>query len=150
MSDIHIDDFYKDAARMLLQLYRAFPRKTLILVEDFIGPDTPDEYGLHSVRHQSCFSAAIWLAEAGYLTYQDHLRQEGIDQAVLTHKGFTLMTAPALFLDESATPPTEDLPSSVAESHRSNAFRLQEAVKSGSSKAIRDAMQGVMQQSLDH
>lgn len=56
MADLHIDDFYRDAALILLRLYRTFPRKTILYVDDISGPDTPDEFGLHSERFQSCFS----------------------------------------------------------------------------------------------
>jgi hypothetical protein len=92
VSDIHIDDFYRDAGLILLHLYQAFPHKTAIYVEDISGPDEPDEYGLHSKRYLACLSAMIWLAEQGYLSYESCIRQEAIDQAVLSPKGFTLLS----------------------------------------------------------
>ena len=64
MADLHIDDFYRDSAMILLRLYTTFPRKTVLYVDDICGPDAPDEFGLHSERHQSCFSAMTWLAES--------------------------------------------------------------------------------------
>jgi hypothetical protein len=91
MADIHIEDFYKDAAKILVQLYRAFPRKATLYIEDISGPDTPDEFGIHSPRHQSCFACILWLADEGYLRYTDVIRQEAVDQAVLSHKGFLLL-----------------------------------------------------------
>ncbi|GAA5316515.1 MAG: hypothetical protein AseanaTS_17190 [Candidatus Pelagadaptatus aseana] len=148
MGDIHIDDFYKDAGKILALLYRSFPRKTLLFVEDICGPDTPDEYGLHSERHQSCFGAAIWLAESGYLKYSEAVRQEALDQAVLSHKAFTLLSARAAFL------PTHDdaehLPPSVRESQSSNIFLLRDALKVGDSNKIRQIVQHLLVQSRNY
>lgn len=88
MADIHIEEFYKDLAKILLQLHNAFPRKSQVFVEDISGADDPDEYGLHSKRHQSCFSAMLWLADEGFIRFEDTIRQEAIDQAVLTQRTF--------------------------------------------------------------
>lgn len=93
MADIHITDFYRDAAKALNQIYGSFPRLITVFVEDICGPDTPDEFGLHSPRHQACFATLLWLAAEGYIRYQDTIRQEAIDQVTLTHKGFTLLSA---------------------------------------------------------
>lgn len=94
MHDLHIIDFCKDAAKALLSLYKHFPIKTILYVEDISGTDTPDEFGLHSRRHNSCFSTLIWLAEAGYISYSQPVKQEAIEEAVLTVKAFTYLTAP--------------------------------------------------------
>jgi hypothetical protein len=37
MADIHIDDFYRDVAKILIRLYAMFPRKTTPYVEDISG-----------------------------------------------------------------------------------------------------------------
>ena len=71
MADLHIDDFYRDVATIFLRLYAVFPRKTILYVEDICGPDQPDEFGLHHPRFQAGFSAMVWLAEEGYLNFQD-------------------------------------------------------------------------------
>ncbi|HEY7885928.1 MAG TPA: hypothetical protein VIC08_13375 [Cellvibrionaceae bacterium] len=92
MADIHIADFHKDLAKILCQLYAGFPRKLTLYVEDISGADTPDEFGLHSTRHQACFATLLWLADEGYVRYSDTIRQEAVDQATLTHKGFTLLS----------------------------------------------------------
>ena len=147
MSDIHIDDFYKDAAKILVQLYRLFPRKDLLLIEDISGPDTPDEYGLHSTRHQACFGAALWLAESGYLSYGDTIRQEGMDQVILTHKAFTVLSSPATALVADVE---TDLPASVSEIQQTNIHQLREALRAECSRQIRLAMHNVMVQSRDH
>lgn len=93
MADLHITDFYRDAAKALNQVYGSFPRPVMMFVEDISGPDSPDEFGLHSPRHQACFATLLWLAAEGYIRYQDTIRQEAIDQVTLTHKGFTLLSA---------------------------------------------------------
>lgn len=134
---------------MLAQLYRSFPRKTLLLAEDISGPDTPDEYGLHSERHQACFGAAIWLAESGYIRYGETIRQEGMDQVILTHKAFTLLSAKAVHISKEEFDGS-DLPDSVVESRQSNIHQLREALKSGSSHRIRQIMQQLLVQSLQH
>lgn len=91
MADLHIDDFYKDVARIFIQLYVSFPRKIILYVEDICGPDSPDEFGLPNPRFLSCFSTMVWLAETGYLNYATNIRQEALDQVTLSHRGFTLL-----------------------------------------------------------
>ncbi len=92
MADLHIEEFYKDVARILVQMYHSFPRKSQVFVEDICGPDVPDEYGVHSPRHQSCFGAMLWLSEEGFIRYLDTIRQDAIDQAVLTQETFIRLT----------------------------------------------------------
>lgn len=147
MGDIHIDDFYKDTGKILVQLYRSFPRKNLLLIEDISGPDIPDEYGLHSERHQSCFGAAIWLAESGYLSYGETIRQEGMDQVNLTHKAFTLLSSTATALITDIDP---ELPASVLETQQTNIHQLREALRAGDSQQIRRTMHNLFLQSQDH
>ncbi|WP_243748534.1 hypothetical protein [Pseudomaricurvus alcaniphilus] len=134
---------------MLVWLYRSFPRKSMLLVEDISGPDTPDEYGLHSQRHQSCFGAALWLAESGYIRYQDCIRQEGLDQVILTHKAFTLLSARATFISEDAFS-DRSLPTSVQENQQTNIHQLRQALNSGASQQIRQVMQHLLLQSRHH
>lgn len=93
MSGIHIDDFFRDCAKIFVALYNHFPRKTSLYVEDISGPDTPDEFGLHSPRHQACFETMLWLANTDYLVFEQAVFQEAIDQAALTHRGFLTLTA---------------------------------------------------------
>lgn len=93
MSDLHIDDFCKDSAKILLALYAKFPQKIILYVEDIAGPDEPDEFGLHSPRHQACFSTMLWLAETDYISYVQTIRQEALESATLTHRGFTFLTS---------------------------------------------------------
>ncbi|MBU2863086.1 hypothetical protein KO489_04465 [Reinekea forsetii] len=88
MLDIHITEFYNDSARILLSLYRAFPRQISMYVEDISGLDTPDEYGMHSERHLACFNTFLWLKEEGLIRFSDIERQIGFDHCVLTLEGF--------------------------------------------------------------
>lgn len=131
MSDLHISDFYKDASKILLQLYKNFPKKATVLVEDIAGPDNPDDFGLASERHQACFGAMIWLADSGYLQYAETIRQEALDQAILSHKAFTLLTATA-----SGDEPAD----------KNNIQCLRLALKSGSSDQLEGCMRSLLAQ----
>ncbi len=104
--DLQIDDFYHDCAAGLLNLYLAFPRKVALYIEDLIGREEPDEFGLPSKRHQSCLGALLWLADEGYLRYESTIHYEALDQATLTEKGFVRLTRfiPTLVSDASLTP----------------------------------------------
>ena len=95
MHDLHIDDFCKDAAQILLTLFQHFPQALTLYIEDICGPDTPDEFGLHSPRHMACFSAAMWLAEEGLIRLGQSVRQEAFEDAVLTSRSFNYLVAPA-------------------------------------------------------
>ncbi len=136
MTDIHIDDFYKDAAKTLLHLYVAFPKPAQIYVEDVAGADEPDEFGLHSDRHNACFSTMLWLAQSGYIHYVDTIRHEALDQAVLTQKAFLLLTAYSELAD-SHPKVKETNPPSVKEEFSSNIHQVRLALKSNSSVQIR-------------
>lgn len=135
MADLHIDDFYKDVAKIFLRLYSIFPRKTILYVEDISGPDEPDEFGLHHPRFEACFSAMVWLAEHGYLVFEDNIRQEALDQVVLSQKAFLLLASRSQL--QLLTPdPGDALPPSVMEQSQSNVMQLRSAVREGSSIAL--------------
>ena len=150
MSDIHIDDFYKDVARIFLRLYNTFPRKTILYVEDICGADTPDEFGLHSERFLAGFSAMVWLAEQDYLRYDAPIKQEALDQAVLTQRGFMQLSSrstldfgdPAVALAEHQQP----LPPSVMAQSKTNINQLRNALRSGSSIMIQQCVQYLLSQ----
>lgn len=154
MSDIHIDDFYKDSGLILSQLFAFFPRPCAVYVEDIAGPDTPDDFGLHSQRHMAAFSAMLWLASAGYLTYQDTVRQEAIDQAVLSHKGFTLLSAlcdePASIALLQAPLADDTLPPSVLQERFSNVNVMRHLLKHGTSGDIRQFMLYLLNSAKNH
>ena len=137
MSDLHIDDFLRDAAIVLNRLYLSFPRPLTLFVEDIIGRDEPDEFGMHSVRHDACFAAMQWLAHEGHLRFSDTIRREAIDQAVLSGRMFTLLS--------TADPNNEVLfdetvPEALRLEYASNVHRLREALQSQSSTRVRATM----------
>lgn len=137
MSDINVDDFCKDAGRALLVLYQAFPRPHTLFVEDLCGPDQVDEFGMHSDRHQACFSALLWLAEEGLLRYADTIRQDAVDQAVLTGRAFTLLSAPVPAYQPANA---AELPESVRLEQQTHQHRLARALSQRSSTEIRKAV----------
>lgn len=130
--DLQIDDFYKDAAGGMLLLYQAFPRRIDLYVEDLIGREEPDEFGLPSKRHQACLGAFLWLAEEGYLRYQSTIGYDAIDQAVLSEKGFLRMSR-AVGLERVDV---ADLPPSLLRVRASLAQQLREALASQHSERI--------------
>ena len=134
MADLNVLDFYKDTAKILLQLHRSFPRKAEVYVEDLIGADHVDDFGLHSKRHESCFGAMLWLSDEGYLRFQSTIRQEAIDQAVLTAKAVVLLGTINLELGggtiQNDTPPFE------TNEHFTMVEHLRVALKSQSSDQI--------------
>ena len=140
MSDIHIDDFFKDAALTLNRLYLSFPRPAAVFVEDICGPVTTDEFGIPGNRFVACFSTFLWLAEESYLRYTDTIRQEAIDQAVLTGRCFNVLTMPmpGRETDSAALPP------SVRGELSNNINRIREALKSGNSIRVRAVMTDIM------
>jgi hypothetical protein len=150
MSDIHIDEFYKDVAKIFLFLYLQFPKPVLIYVEDISGADVPDEFGLHSPRHNACFSAMLWMADSGYLRYVDTVRQEALDQAVLTQKSFTLLTAKSELPHQHPKIRDETLPPSVIEEYSSNIHQIRLALKSTSSVQIRQVVRYLLEESRRH
>ena len=144
MADIHVEEFYKDVAIALIQLYSAFPRRINLFVEDIAGPDEPDEFGLHSKRHMACFGALLWLSEEGLLRYVDTIRQEALDQVVLTRDAFVQLSAPAprALVRELSEPLAEaTLPASVQKDLSTYVYLLRSALKSGSSSRISLAVQ---------
>lgn len=122
--DLHIDDFYKDAASGLLMLYQAFPRKVALYVEDLIGREEPDEFGLPSKRHQACLGALLWLAEEGFLRFESTIAYDALDQAVLSEKGFLRLSRGV----PHVLPEGEALPPSVRRVQATLAFQLREAL----------------------
>jgi hypothetical protein len=124
--DLQIDDFYRDAAGGLLALYQAFPRKVALYVEDLIGREEPDEFGLPSKRHQSCLGALLWLADEGYLRFESTIQFQALDQAVLTEKGFIRLTRAV----PRQSPDDRTLPPSVLRIQASLAHQLRDALKS--------------------
>ena len=145
MADIHIDDFYHDVAKIFLRLYAVFPVKTILYVEDISGPDEPDEFGLHHPRYQACFSATVWLAEQGYLSFDDTVRQDALDQAVLTRRAFLLLSSSSE-LDFSRPQDASELPPSVLEEAQTNIAQLRAALAQQSSLALKQCVTYLLSQ----
>jgi hypothetical protein len=141
VTGINVDDFCKDTARALLVLYRAFPRPHSLFVEDLCGPDEVDEFGMHSDRHLACFSALLWLAEEGLLRYVDTIRQETVDQAVLTGRAFTLLSTPVPGYQPAVS---ADLPESLRVEQQTHLHRLERALAERSSTHLRSAVLGLL------
>ncbi len=141
MSDIHIDDFYRDTAKILVLLYGQFPRKTTLFVEDIAGADTPDEFGLQSTRHQACLHTMLWLHSNDYLCYETLIRQEALDQAVLSHRTFLLLNE----IDPHHR--TDDLAIPAQLADNLVIHRLRRELKLGSSYSLAELVRQLMRRS---
>lgn len=144
MADLHIEEFYRDAAIGLAQLYSAFPRPVNLFIEDIAGPDQPDEFGLHSKRHMACFGALLWLADEGLLRYVDTIRQDALDQAILTRTAFIRLStpaSPALAAEAGVPAPDSALPVSVQQDRCTYIHLIREALRSGHSERISRVVQ---------
>lgn len=142
MADLHIEDFYRDVATIFLRLYSVFPRRTILYVEDVSGPDQPDEFGLHHPRFQAAFSTITWLADHGYLDFRDLIREEAVDQVVLSQRAFLLLSAPAR--SPVAPVPADGGPPSVVAEAMTTVAQLRHALREGSSLAIREAVSDLL------
>ena len=148
MADINIENFYRHIAKILNILYTHFPTRAALYVDEVAGVDEPDEYGLHSPSYTAGFFAMLWLADEGYIRYADTIRQDGIDQASLTHRTFLILTAPTdpicpeqdMVREENGNvvslQPAEDMSPSLQEERRLIINQLRLALRSGSSIAI--------------
>lgn len=138
MADLNILDFYKDTALILMSLQRVFPRKMDLFVEDLIGPDQVDEFGLHTKRHEACFGAMLWLSEEGFLRFGATIRQEGVDQAHLTAKG--LIKLSAIINAPITEAKLDDVPSFEAQERLTMIEHMRRAIASQSSEQLTQVM----------
>ncbi len=148
MTDLHIDDFYKDVAIIFLRLYATFPRKTILYVDEICGADEPDEFGLHSERFLSGFSTMVWLAEHGYLTCEGPIKQEALDQVVLSEQGFLMLSSRSKLElgdeEDQKALNASGAPQSIMEHSKSNIHQLRKVVKSQSSIMIRQSVHSLL------
>lgn len=143
MSDLHIDDFYRDCAKILIALYAHFPRRATLYVADISGPDTPDEFGLHSPRHQACFDTLLWLAATDYIHFEQAVFQEAVEHVVLTHRGFLTLNAVV-----GAPPLTAgDLPDTVIQEESLAIHHLRHELSTGTSFSLANLMRHLMSRS---
>lgn len=89
MLDVHIDDFFRDAAIILITGLQQFPAPRTLFVEDICGPDDMDEFGLHSPRHLAALGCLQWLRDEHFVRFGVIDRQESVDEFVLTSQSFT-------------------------------------------------------------
>ena len=151
MADINIENFYRHIAVALNLLYSNFPSKFALYVDEIAGIDEPDEYGLHSPRYTSGFFALLWLEEEGYMRFVDTIREDGVDQACLTHKAFLKLSAACdpIYVEPtldntskvSSIDPNVGLSPSVIEERKLVISQLRRALRSGSSIAVNKIIQ---------
>ncbi|MEM7220522.1 MAG: hypothetical protein AAF515_19330 [Pseudomonadota bacterium] len=135
---LNLDAFFGDAARALLLLVSAFPRPVILQVDDIYRVEETDEFGMHSERYLACFAALQWLAEEGYLRYEETIRSEAIDQARLSARCFVLLTRPRPALSDTG------LPATLALEQSSVASELRAGLAERSSAAVRRTMLTLM------
>ena len=157
MADINIENFYRHIAKSLHILYTHFPTRAALYVDEVAGVDEPDEYGLHSPTYTAGFYAMLWLADEGFISYADTIRQDGIDQAYLTHRGFLILTqiTDELIVDLVETPdasggnvislqPAENISPSLQEERMLVINQLRAALASGSSIVIKKVVNHIL------
>lgn len=135
--ELNIDDFCHDVGKILALLHQVFPRPIILSADDICGAEETDEFGIHSNRYLACFATMLWLAEEGYLRYAETLRNEGIDQVVLSGRCFAHLTRPR---PEQVVANSDDggaLPESIALAQSSVVAELRRALSARSSADIR-------------
>ena len=145
MTDINAEEFFKDSAKILTTLYLVFPRRHTLFVADICGPEEPDEFGMHRERYLSCLGTLLWLGEEGYLRFEETIRFEAIDQAILTGRCFTLLSSTertssqfAPTNPDSTVPPSEQLEQATSIQH------IRRALSERSSTMLRVVMMDLM------
>ena len=136
MTDLNVEDFFKDVAKALDILYRSFPIPTTVYVEDICGADEPDEFGLHSKRYVGCFNTLLWLQAEGYIRFVEPIKQEAVDQAVLSSRCFTLLS----------TPEAAGYPSAFDAQADAHIEHLRRALRERASSALRQAVMTFLHQ----
>lgn len=157
MADINVENFYRHIAKILNILYTHFPTRAALYVDEVAGVDEPDEYGLHSPTYTAGFFAMLWLADEGFIKYADTIRQDGIDQAFLTHRAFLILTQPTdSMINDFLSPdtdgsgnvvsiqPVEDISPSLQAEKKLVINQLRDALRSGSSIAINKVVDHIL------
>ena len=157
MADINVENFYRHIAKILHILYSHFPTRAALYVDEVAGIDEPDEYGLHSPTYTAGYFAMLWLADEGYIKYADTIRQDGIDQAFLTHKAFLILThASDTMINETLDSHPEagsnvvslqladEISPSLREEKKLVINQLRDALRSGSSIAVTKVVKHIL------
>ncbi len=145
MNSINIDEFFADAAKILTSLQRSFPTPIILQVDDICGAEDTDEFGMHSARYLACFAAMMWLAEEGYLRFNETVRSEAIDEAVLSARCFVLLTQPN---DATSAEQAQAIPESIAMERSSLGSQLQSHLKPIDSLKLNAIMLDLMQRMI--
>ncbi len=150
MTDINVEEFFKDSAKILTTLYVVFPRRHTLFVADICGPEEPDEFGMHSERYLSCLGTLLWLGEEGYLRFEETIRFEAIDQAILTGRCFTLLSSATRTSSEFGPVTTDStMPRSEQLEQATSIQYIRRALSERSSTMLRVAMMDLMAQMSD-
>ncbi|MBE8717105.1 hypothetical protein [Cellvibrio polysaccharolyticus] len=147
MADLHMTDFYRDTARILVQLYNHFPNTIILYADDISGPNTPDEFGLPSARFQSCFSTMLWLAETGLIRYATTIRQEALDQTTLSRKALVILFSPvtlAVAASDRHFSTDTNTDTALPDVSLTHIEWLRTALNSQSSRLIEEAVQTIL------
>lgn len=87
----------------------------------------------------------LWLGSTHYLSYEQLVRQEAIDQAVLSHRGF-------LSLNAVIEPPPKlapSLPEPLLKEERLAIHKIRQELKSGTSYSLAETMRSFMHKSRE-
>src|SRR5690606_40891324 len=95
--------------------------------------DEPDDVGMNSERHMACLGTMLWLAEEGYIRYETMVYQDGIDQAVLTGRSFTMLSS---LSDVRYEDPAPEMPAAVAVEKMTLVEQIRAALRSGESRKV--------------
>jgi hypothetical protein len=85
----------------------------------------------------------IWLAQHDYLHFDELLRKEAVDQAVLTKKAFLILTGSSLGNELHNKMPPET-PQSIADRLNTQIAQLRNALNEGSSIQLKEAITSVL------
>lgn len=135
--DLHIDDFYRDSALGLLNLYQAFPRKITLYLDDLVGVLPRDEVGLPHPRQQQCLSTLLWLANEGYVRYESTIGYDAVDQIELTQKAFVRLASTQHPFNKGL----ENLPASVFRTQGSLIQQIRQHLRAQESESLIRVMQ---------
>lgn len=104
MLDIHITEFYNDVGRILNFLYLQFPRPITLWTDDISGPDTTDEFGMHSERYLASYATVVWLKDENYLRFDDVDKKDAFNHCCLTEQGFQALIGFQQTVDDETRP----------------------------------------------
>ena len=99
----------------------------------------------------------LWLADEDYIRFQDTIRQDGVDQAVLTHKAFLKLTQVSEPIYRATVYQTDDtnivsivqpedvsVSPSVIEDQKLVINQLRQALRSGESIAVNKVVNHIL------